>query len=110
MLNENNNDSNIQSIEQYDYFSLKENLEFDTTMGDNFKDFLMTNSIYVDKTLFIKKLIDGNYGRRIIINRPRRWGKSLNLSMLQYFFGIEVDENGKRINNMKIRNFLLAGI
>jgi len=31
----------------------------------------------------------------MLITSSRRWGKSLNLSMLKYFFGIELDKNGK---------------
>lgn len=43
---------------------------------------------YIDKTLFIQELID-NRGV-ILITRPRRFGKTLNLSMLQHFFAPEV--------------------
>ncbi|HQS93352.1 MAG TPA: AAA family ATPase [Alphaproteobacteria bacterium] len=45
---------------------------------------------FVDKTLFIKDVIDDS-AKVILITRPRRFGKTLNLSMLQYFFAEEVD-------------------
>jgi hypothetical protein len=37
-----------------------------------------------------------NDGINFLITRPRLWGKTLNLSMIKYFFGMEVDENGKK--------------
>jgi len=40
-------------------------------------------SVYVDKTHFIPKLVSQE---RVVLLRPRRFGKSLNLSMLKYFF------------------------
>ena len=43
---------------------------------------------YVDKTDFIKNLIDG-HSQVTLITRPRRFGKTLSLSMLQYFFTLE---------------------
>ncbi|MBS0186394.1 MAG: AAA family ATPase [Proteobacteria bacterium] len=45
---------------------------------------------FVDKTLFIKEIIE-EASKVILITRPRRFGKTLNLSMLQYFFAPEVD-------------------
>jgi Predicted AAA-ATPase/PD-(D/E)XK nuclease superfamily len=43
------------------------------------------NFLFVDKTLLIKELIDDGDKVSLII-RPRRWGKTLNMSMLRYFF------------------------
>ena len=40
---------------------------------------------YVDKTDFIRQLIDG-HAQATLITRPRRFGKTLSLSMLYYFF------------------------
>ena len=52
---------------------------------DNFEK-LMTNGYYfVDKSLLIKDLLDKK-GDVSLFTRPRRFGKTLNLSMLQYFF------------------------
>jgi len=44
----------------------------------------------VDKSLFIKELLDDEKTEVVVITRPRRFGKTLNLSMLQYFFSPEV--------------------
>ena len=48
--------------------------------------------IFVDKTLFIKSFIDSN-DKITLITRPRRFGKTLTLSMLQHFLAAEVDGN-----------------
>lgn len=50
----------------------------------NFKDIVSENYLYVDKTAFIRTLVEG--GKYYFLGRPRRFGKSLFLSMLEYFF------------------------
>jgi len=51
----------------------------------DFKNIITGNYYYVDKSLFIKEIIDrGN--RVILVPRPRRFGKPLNISMLKYFY------------------------
>lgn len=52
---------------------------------DDFKSLILNNYYYVDKSLFIKELLDYK-GMVNLFSRPRRFGKSLNLSMLRYFF------------------------
>lgn len=52
---------------------------------DNFEDIRKEGYYYVDKTLFIKELMDLK-GKVNLFIRPRRFGKTLNLSMLRYFF------------------------
>lgn len=54
-----------------------------------YKDSNGDGYLYVDKTAFIKELTDNTAKVKIII-RPRRFGKTLNLSMLQYFYAAEV--------------------
>jgi hypothetical protein len=51
----------------------------------NFKEMIEGNYYYVDKSLFIKNIINPKVAVTLI-PRPRRFGKTLNLSMLQYFF------------------------
>jgi hypothetical protein len=48
--------------------------------------------LYIDKTAFIKEIIY-DLTEVIVITRPRRFGKTLNLTMLQYFFASEVNSN-----------------
>ncbi|WP_394918098.1 AAA family ATPase [uncultured Robinsoniella sp.] len=52
---------------------------------EDFKEIIENNGYYVDKTLLIKKLLDVR-GKVTLFTRPRRFGKTLGISMLQYFF------------------------
>ncbi len=51
----------------------------------NFKDVVTGNYRYVDKTLLIKDIIDKG-DKILLIPRPRRFGKTLNISMIKYFY------------------------
>ena len=51
----------------------------------DFKQVISGNYYYVDKSLFIKDIIDRGH-KIILIPRPRRFGKTLNISMLKYFY------------------------
>lgn len=52
---------------------------------ENFEEIITKGYYYVDKTLLIKDLIDLR-GKVNLFTRPRRFGKTLNMSMLRYFF------------------------
>ncbi|MBU3877752.1 ATP-binding protein [Faecalicatena sp. AGMB00832] len=52
---------------------------------DNFQEMIEKGYYYVDKTLFIKELLDMK-GKVNLFTRPRRFGKTLNMNMLQCFF------------------------
>ena len=56
----------------------------------NFKRMIESKSFFVDKSLFIKEVIEEG-SEVVLITRPRRFGKSLNFSMLKYFFDIKED-------------------
>lgn len=61
-------------------------IEKNISLGkDNFKEIIEDNNYYVDKSLFIKELIRLD-AKVSLITRPRRFGKTLNMSMLQYYF------------------------
>ena len=55
---------------------------------DDFSELITKNYCFVDKTRFIKEILEG-HSKVTLITRPRRFGKTLNLSMLRYFFSIE---------------------
>lgn len=55
----------------------------------DFKKLLEKDCYYVDKTLLVKEIMEAS-GEVILIPRPRRFGKTLNLSMLKYFNNIEL--------------------
>lgn len=50
-----------------------------------------SNYIYVDKTKLIEQLL-ANWGKVNLFTRPRRFGKTLNMSMLHHFFEIGSDQ------------------
>lgn len=52
---------------------------------ENFEDIRRNGYYYVDKTALIKDLLEGS-GSISLFTRPRRFGKSLNMNMLKYFF------------------------
>ncbi len=59
---------------------------------ENFEDFSRQNYYYIDKTMFIKELLY-NRGKVNLFTRPRRFGKTLTMSMLKTFFEIGRDKN-----------------
>ena len=58
---------------------------------ENFAYIRRNNLYYVDKTQLIEKLLT-NWGKANLFTRPRRFGKSLNMSMLKNFFEIGCDK------------------
>ena len=61
---------------------------------DDFEKLITNDYYYVDKTLLIKELLDKK-GEVNLFTRPRRFGKTLNISMLKYFF--EAAETSKSL-------------
>ena len=74
---------------------------------DNFKKIITDNYFYIDKTKFIEEIV--NDGAEVkLFTRPRRFGKTLNMSMLKTFFDIkEAEENRKLFDNLYIKNSLV---
>ncbi len=66
---------------------------------DGFEKIRTNDFYYVDKTLFIKELLQ-NWGEVNLFTRPRRFGKSLNMSMLKCFF--EIGSDPALFNSLKI--------
>jgi len=75
----------------------------------DFEELISENYYFVDKTLLIKDILDGG-AKAILIPRPRRFGKTLNMTMLKCFFekpvlsSVEGTSKSKRnlFNNLKI--------
>ena len=61
---------------------------------DSFAKLLLQSNVFVDKSMFIKEFLEASSGEVVLITRPRRWGKSLNMDMLRRFLTIEVNEQG----------------
>lgn len=70
----------------------------------DFRNIIAGNGFYVDKTKFIEELVNDMTAVHLI-TRPRRFGKTLNLSMLKYFYDIEGNtENRKLFDGLYISN------
>lgn len=67
---------------------------------ENYKDFIDNKLYYVDKSLLIRDIIEKG-GKVTIFTRPRRFGKTLALSMLRTFFELEYDRDGNVIDKQK---------
>ena len=68
---------------------------------DNFEELITKGYYFVDKTLFIRDLLNMK-GKVNLFTRPRRFGKTLNMSMLRYFFEMEEDNAGRLFAGTKI--------
>ena len=66
---------------------------------ENFKTMIDKSAYYVDKTNFIKDVLNEQV---VLYTRPRRFGKTLNMSMLYYFFSINEKENSYLFNGLNI--------
>lgn len=70
---------------------------------DNFKKLIDKGYYFVDKSLYIKELLDMQ-SEVTLITRPRRFGKTLNMSMLKYFFEKTEEDNNYLFKGLKIMN------
>ena len=69
---------------------------------DSFNEIISDNYYFADKSLFIKDIIEDG-SKVLLIPRPRRFGKSLNMSMLKYFFtNKNAEKNRELFNGLKI--------
>lgn len=66
---------------------------------ENFKEMIDKNAYYVDKTNLIENVLNE---QSVFFTRPRRFGKTLNMSMLYYFFSIKEKENAYLFNGLNI--------
>ena len=69
----------------------------------DFKALRIRQNYYIDKTMYIKDIID-NESRVILVTRPRRFGKTLNMSMLKYYFDCRQKDNIELFKGLKILN------
>ena len=69
---------------------------------ENFEDIIKDNYYYVDKSMLIEDILV-NRAAVTLFTRPRRFGKTLNMSMIKYFFDVRnKDENRKLFEELKI--------
>ena len=67
----------------------------------DFKGLRIRDNYYIDKTMYIKDIID-NQSRVILVTRPRRFGKTLNMSTLKYYFDCTKKDSKELFNGLKI--------
>ena len=67
----------------------------------SFEKIRENNYFYIDKTMFIKEWWEKG-DDATLITRPRRFGKTLNMSMLEQFFSVEYKERGDLFEGLSI--------
>ncbi len=69
--------------------------------AQDFEELITRNNFYVDKTLFIKEWWESD-DKVTLITRPRRFGKTLNMNMLERFFSVKFKDKGGIFENLNI--------
>ena len=67
----------------------------------DFKKMRINDYFYIDKTMYIKDILD-NKSEIILVTRPRRFGKTLNMSMLKYYFDCTKKDSKELFKGLKI--------
>ena len=71
---------------------------------EDFKELIQEGYYYIAKTLLIDEMLM-NKSKVTLFTRPRRFGKTLNMSMIKYFFDVkDKEENKKLFENLKVSN------
>jgi len=82
--------------------------------GENFAEIIDNGAYYVDKTSYLKNLFITDSVKNPLFIRPRRFGKTLNLSMIKEFCELNYQNPGDKSRQQKLfidngRNFAVAG-
>ena len=67
----------------------------------DFRALRIRKNYYIDKTMYIKDVID-NEASVLLVTRPRRFGKTLNMSMLKYYFDCTKKDSKELFEGLKI--------
>jgi len=67
---------------------------------ENYKEFIDNELYYIDKTILVSDIVEKG-GKVTLFTRPRRFGKTLALSMLRTFFELEYDRDGNVIDKKR---------
>lgn len=70
----------------------------------DFGELIINKFYYIDKTLLVKDLLD-NGSKVNLIARPRRFGKTINMSMLKYYFDKSEEDNSMLFENLAISKY-----
>ena len=104
--------SHLQKYNIYGILGERDVLEVCTVIGssdkkiipigfEDFKEIIDKNLYYVDKTMLIYEILKSG-AKNNLITRPRRFGKTLNFSMLKYFFDIREKDSRYIFDGLKI--------
>lgn len=70
----------------------------------DFKKVIEDNYYFIDKSLFIKEVVQDG-AEVVLLPRPRRFGKTLNMSMLKYFYENSLEDNYDLFSGLKISKY-----
>lgn len=73
--------------------------------GENFIELRKSNSYYVDKTQLLYDLFQNTNNKVTLFTRPRRFGKTLTMSMMESFFNIERKNDSEVFNGLDIMKY-----
>ena len=84
------------------------------TGGESFAEIIRNDACYVDKTAYLKNLFENNSVKNYLFTRPRRFGKTLNMSMIEEFCELDYQNPKDKSRQQKLfidngRNLLVAG-
>jgi hypothetical protein len=91
---------NIRRASASDYGVPSDNRFPRIQRGGDFKDLVTQSTVFADKSMFIKDVIEDE-STALLIAMPRRWGKSVNLDMLKRFLEIPVGDDGEVIDEAR---------
>ncbi|MCR4743594.1 MAG: AAA family ATPase [Lachnospiraceae bacterium] len=74
------------------------------TSQDSFRALRESDSYYVDKSIMIKEFLIDKFERAVLFARPRRFGKTLTMTMFRDF--LDIDQDSREIfKNLEIMNY-----
>ena len=97
---------------KYQFVDKNDNSTVRPAIGiDSFRKLRQLGYTYVDKTKLISELVEDTFSEVTLITRPRRFGKTLAMSMLDEFFKIdkESEEIFKGLRSQKIQIYVQTG-
>lgn len=74
------------------------------TDATRFFDFVRYSDLYVDKSLLVKEIMERD-DKIVVITRPRKWGKSLNLDMIKSFLQMEMKPDGNHTDPKETNSY-----
>ena len=98
----------IKQIKRSDIIKMQDNILTPSTAQGvkDFRTLIEESTVIIDKSMLIKAFLR-NKDETALITYPRRWGKTINLSMVKTFFELEVDNNGVPLPDEQKKNIAI---